>query len=222
MCKIHRFNQAFLHRLKNYCHGNGPIVIDDFKHVVPADMLKLGGKPKKTSAVLVPLCNYQGRASILFTVRSSDVSTHKGQVAFPGGHAEPNEHPYETATREAVEELGPLMGNVDIIGECMQIPSINGNMVTPVIGYINQIDDLNDLTLSEREVSSVFVRSISDLLDPSYKRIEPSVRYGRNWNMPVYGGEKVQCSGGEIEKIWGLSAWILEAVLEKAIVPNIE
>ena len=36
--------------------------------------------------MLVPLCVKEGQPAILFNVRSNRVSTHKGQVAFPGGH----------------------------------------------------------------------------------------------------------------------------------------
>ncbi|CAN0115412.1 unnamed protein product, partial [Ectocarpus sp. 6 AP-2014] len=34
----------------------------------------------RRAAVLVPLCNRDGVASLLFTVRSSNVSSHKGEV----------------------------------------------------------------------------------------------------------------------------------------------
>jgi len=40
--------------------------------------------------------------------------------------------------------------------------------------------------------------------------------------MPVYGGDEVNCSGGEREKIWGLTAWVLESVLDNVIVPQLD
>mmetsp|Transcript_40143 Transcript_40143/g.65946 ORF Transcript_40143/g.65946 Transcript_40143/m.65946 type:complete len:174 (+) Transcript_40143:1-522(+) len=60
------------------------------------------------AAVLIPLCNVNGRASILFTVRTDKVSTHKGQVSFPGGHLEPGETAAAAALRETGEELRGL------------------------------------------------------------------------------------------------------------------
>jgi hypothetical protein len=40
----------------------------------------------RRAAVLVPLCNVNNQHSVLFTLRSLLVGTHKGQVSFPGGH----------------------------------------------------------------------------------------------------------------------------------------
>lgn len=71
----------------------------------------------RRAAVLVPLCHVRGEASILFTLRTSDVGTHKGQVSFPGGHIEEGETPADAAVRELVEEVGDVLhGRVDVLG----------------------------------------------------------------------------------------------------------
>ncbi|CAN0525287.1 unnamed protein product, partial [Ectocarpus sp. 8 AP-2014] len=61
-------------------------------------------------------CNRDGVASLLFTVRSGKVSTHKGQVSFPGGHSEPGEDAVEAALRETREEIGDSLGRIDVLG----------------------------------------------------------------------------------------------------------
>ena len=38
------------------------------------------GKQMKQAAVLVPICTIDGHPSVLFTVRSSDLTHHKGEV----------------------------------------------------------------------------------------------------------------------------------------------
>jgi hypothetical protein len=53
----------------------------------------------RRAAVFIPLCNVHGAASVLFTVRSHAVGTHKGQVSFPGGHREGGERSHNTALR---------------------------------------------------------------------------------------------------------------------------
>ena len=46
--------------------------------------LTMSSESKKQAAVLLPLCLRHGVRSVLFTVRSNKVGTHKGQVSFPG------------------------------------------------------------------------------------------------------------------------------------------
>jgi 8-oxo-dGTP pyrophosphatase MutT (NUDIX family) len=173
----------------------------------------------KQASVLVPLCNFNGSPSILFTLRSSSVGTHKGQVSFPGGHKEPGESAVETARREFLEELfvartSPPI-DLTILGQCQTIPAITSTMVTPVIAFIQQpVDSLSLFHPSETEVEKVFVRSIDELARPGSKRMETRNRNGLEMTMPVWGSED------DPERIWGLTAIILQAVLEKSIVPT--
>ena len=43
---------------------------------------------RRSAAVLVPLVRGTSGLDVLFTLRTDDVPTHKGQVAFPGGGVE--------------------------------------------------------------------------------------------------------------------------------------
>ncbi|RPI25976.1 MAG: CoA pyrophosphatase, partial [Actinobacteria bacterium] len=57
-------------------------------------------------AVLVALYeDPAGAVRIIFTKRPDDMRTHPGDIVFPGGAAENGEGPYETALREAWEEI---------------------------------------------------------------------------------------------------------------------
>ncbi|CAN0333722.1 unnamed protein product, partial [Ectocarpus sp. 4 AP-2014] len=68
-------------------------------------------------------CNRDGVASLLFTVRSRKVSTHKGEVSFPGGHLEHGEDAIEAALRETREEIGDSLGRIDVLGTCQTLPA---------------------------------------------------------------------------------------------------
>src|SRR5437867_2846601 len=60
---------------------------------------------RKAAGVLVPFFHRASRLHILFIRRTDRVPTHKGQVAFPGGAAEPEDTDLlATALREAQEE----------------------------------------------------------------------------------------------------------------------
>ena len=66
-------------------------------------------RKRRPAAVLVPLCTVDNEPAILFTLRSATLSSHAGQISFPGGHAdcvdEEREDPVVTAIRETKEEL---------------------------------------------------------------------------------------------------------------------
>lgn len=62
--------------------------------------------PKRKASVLMPLCYQHGETSLLYTLRSSHVRTHKNQVSFPGGHVEHGESSLYAALREFHEECG--------------------------------------------------------------------------------------------------------------------
>ena len=72
-------------------------------------------KKSREAAILVPVCTVQGIPSILFTRRSSQLSSHASQVSFPGGYYDDDLDSKEddlwknklvaTALREMHEEL---------------------------------------------------------------------------------------------------------------------
>ena len=172
-------------------------------------------KKTKSASVLIPLCNFKGIPSILFTLRSETVGTHKGQVSFPGGHLNEDESAVDTAIRESIEELGPGIGEIEIIGHCQTIPAITGTMVTPIIGFLKQnYDDYSCFTPNACEVDRVFIRSLDQLLDPEYRTIETYERNGKVMSLPVFGANEKE------ERIWGLTAFILQGVLDNLIRPT--
>ena len=199
---------------------------------IPIDLhLKKTEKLQSTrsASIFVPLCNRNGVASILYTLRSQSVGTHKGQVSFPGGMNNEGEDEATAATRETIEEIGKSVGNIQIIGLGQTVYSVTGVLVTPVIGFIERdVGDLTHFTPEEREVESIFTRSIAELVDPINKSYETYEREGRKATMPVYGGD-VNGAGfgtkemadliapdGEIwsvrkERIWGLTGIVTEA-----------
>jgi len=63
---------------------------------------------------------------------------HSGQISFPGGKIEENESLVETALREAHEEIGVSIDEIEIIGTLTElfIPASNFK-VQPVVGIIS-------------------------------------------------------------------------------------
>ena len=180
----------------------------------------------RRAAVFIPLCNRHGVASVLFTVRSQTVGSHKGQVSFPGGHIDQGEGDVDAAIREMYEELGSGVGDLQILGLGQIVPARTLTPVTPVLGFMEQdVGDFEHFSPSTGEVERVFTRSLEQLLDPAYMRYEmlsrnetsPKVR------MPLYGwsDENGNKDSNEYEeRIWGLTAIILESMLKNIVEPT--
>ncbi|CAM9491416.1 unnamed protein product [Pylaiella littoralis] len=167
----------------------------------------------RRAAVLVPLCNRDGIASLLFTVRSSKVSTHKGQVSFPGGHLEASEDAIEAALRETREEIGDNLGGIEVLGTCQTLPAVTGTPVTPVLAFVQQDVGplLPNLELSPDEVESVFTLSVRELLDPAFRVTDD---LGLRGKLPAF-------TAGP-SRVWGLTALITDGVLRNGVVPLLQ
>lgn len=179
---------------------------------------KLHGSSPRKAAVLVPLCNVNGKASCLFTKRTEEVGTHKGQVSFPGGHVDAGETATEAACRELEEELG---GGVpcDVLGKFDDALAITGTHVTPVVGFMQEdLTDMSVFQLSEAEVDFAFTLPIERMLDPAFVAVEtlsnrPRVANSRaTAQVPVFRGGPA--------RVWGLTAWIMSEVLQNVVVPS--
>lgn len=170
---------------------------------------------RKKAAVLIPLCNRNGVASLIFTKRTDTVGTHKGQVSYPGGHLDTNETAVDAAVRETYEELGSDIGNIKILGVCQTIPAITGTLVTPVIGFLDKdIADFEHFNPSLDEVSVVFSRTVDHLSSDSYRSYEVLSRGGVEFKAPCFGEKDDAC------RIWGLTAIITDAVLNCVLIPT--
>ncbi|XP_077294907.1 mitochondrial coenzyme A diphosphatase NUDT8 [Arctopsyche grandis] len=159
----------------------------------------------RKAAVLLPFCIHgDGKVSILYTLRSSTLSSHAGHVAFPGGKADPTDLSLtDTALRETEEELGIPRESIEVWGEpSLVIPSKDFELsVTPVIGVIRDYDNLV-LKPSDSEVEDVFTVSMENLCDRQYFGFNS---FKSGYTIPVFMGGK--------HKIWGLTAMITHVVL---------
>jgi len=84
-----------------------------------------------------------------------------------------------------------------------------------VFGFIDKdIGDMSHLLASPDEVDTIFTRTLDELMDSSKRSTERLSRDGKSMDFPVFGPNDGN------ERIWGLTAFILNAALEKAIIPQ--
>lgn len=96
----------------------------------------------RPAAVLAAITERE-RPGFLLIHRPSNMRSHPGQVAFPGGKIDPGETPVEAALREAWEELGIHERDVTVIGTSDTYRTGTGYEVTPVIAVVPPNLELN-------------------------------------------------------------------------------
>jgi 8-oxo-dGTP pyrophosphatase MutT (NUDIX family) len=173
-------------------------IIRRLRHLPDGDPPRLEGF--RSAAVLVPILRQEDGWRLLFTRRTETVQSHKGQVSFPGGTAEPGDlSPEDTALREAFEEIGLLARDVTILGRLAHLATVSNFLITPILARIPWPYAFH---LSVEEVSHIFTIPLTWLADPAHweerPRILPS---GKQENVVHY-----QPYDGEI--LWGISARI--------------
>jgi 8-oxo-dGTP pyrophosphatase MutT (NUDIX family) len=90
----------------------------------------------RAAAVLVAFTDRGDDPGILLLHRPSNMRSHPGQIALPGGSIDPGETPVEAALRESWEELGVRERDVRVIGPSDTYRTHSGFEITPVIGVV--------------------------------------------------------------------------------------
>jgi 8-oxo-dGTP pyrophosphatase MutT (NUDIX family) len=132
------------------------------------------------AAVLVPLVERAAGMTVLLTQRTDHLRDHAGQISFPGGRVEPEDHDsVDTALREAEEEIGLARDRVDIVGRLDTCLTGTGFRVVPVVGLIGDDLDIAALELDAFEVAEAFEVPLSFVLDPANHVRRTAVARGR-------------------------------------------
>lgn len=117
----------------------------------------------RPAAVLVPLVARPEGVTVLLTRRTDHLSSHAGQISFPGGRAEEyDSSPIETALRETEEEIGLGRAHIEIIGVLPDYTTVSAYRVTPVVALVQPPFDLQP---DPGEVAEAFEVPLAFLMD---------------------------------------------------------
>ncbi|RFO96841.1 CoA pyrophosphatase [Rhodoferax lacus] len=163
---------------------------------------KFMDRPPAHASVLIPLVQRE-RLTVLLTLRPTHMSSHSGQIAFPGGKADPEDQDaVATALREAEEEVGLQPGFVQVMGSLPVYTTGSAFIVTPVVALVRPGFQLQ---ANADEVDEVFEVPLDFLMDPAHHRHHVVDFAGgqRNWlSMPYQDGSTERF-------IWGATAGML-------------
>ena len=174
--------------------------------LLPAEMSGRASEGFRPAGVLVPLCVVNGEIRVVLAHRTERVPHHKGQICFPGGSRDPKDNNlYETALREAQEELGIRPGDVEFLGAMAPVLTVTGFFIQPFVG---RIPSNSSFVADDFEIADTFEAPLSTFTDFSKYRAAETTFRGKPYR--VYFLDYGRYA------IWGATAYILRCLAEIA------
>jgi 8-oxo-dGTP pyrophosphatase MutT (NUDIX family) len=161
--------------------------------------------PLTPAAVLIALVERDAGLSVILTRRADTLRRHTGQIALPGGRRDPGETPWQTALREAHEEIGLEPHFVSVAGLSTPYRTGTGYLITPVVGFVRPGFTL---TPNPEEVADIFETPFGFLMDPA--NVEEHER-----ELPNGEKRRFYAYTHEDRFIWGATAGMLRALYDR-------
>jgi len=163
-----------------------------------------GVKASRPAAVLVPVVDHP-EPSVLLTLRTSDLPSHGGQVAFPGGKIDAADaSPLAAALREAHEEVGLGPELIEPIGYLDLYLTFTGFRILPVLA---RVIPNYELRINASEVADAFEVPLAFVMDEANH-----ARKSRDWKGVTRHYYEMPY---QQRYIWGVTAGILRNLYEK-------
>jgi 8-oxo-dGTP pyrophosphatase MutT (NUDIX family) len=170
----------------------------------PALWERAGVAATRPAAVLVPVVDHP-EPTILLTLRTAELPSHAGQIAFPGGKIDPGDAtPVAAALREAHEEIGLDSKLVEPIGYLDLYLTFSGYRILPLVGRVNAS---YALTLNAHEVEDAFEVPLAFLMDA-----ENHALHSREWKGLM---RRFYAMSYGDRYIWGVTAGILRNLYDR-------
>ena len=184
--------------------------LDSIDHVTralavfrPDPQLQLPEPPARASAVLIGLFPSLRGVEVILTRRSHLLTSHRGEVSFPGGRLDDGETVIDAALRETEEEIGISRDVPIVIGELNGMATLISNShIVPVVARFESEPIMQPMNDEVDRVFSVPLRELTrtDTYSQEY------------WTMP---GREFQLGFFYLddETIWGATARMLFQVM---------
>jgi len=169
----------------------------------------------RLSAVLVLLAERERGVEVLLTRRSLALTSHPGEVSFPGGRVDPDESAHEAALREAHEEVGLASDSVTVLGELEHLNTIvSKSYIVPVVAMIDtETLARTDIAPMTIEVDRVLWTPVADLVAPGAHHTERWLP-GDQW--PQIPEATLHFFDTPTDVVWGATARVLVDLFDRA------
>ena len=164
--------------------------------------------PKRHSAVLIALYS-DPEPTVVLTRRTQQMRAHSGEVSFPGGGQDPGESLWDTACREAREEIQLDTALARRIGELDHLTTVSSQ--ARIVPYVARFPQPPSMTANPDEVDEILLVSLSELLLPEVYREERWQWPGSNQQRPIYFFDLFG------DTVWGATANLLRQLLVTAL-----
>jgi len=164
--------------------------------------------PKRHSAVLIALYS-DPEPTVVLTRRTQQMRAHSGEVSFPGGGQDPGESLWDTACREAREEIQLDTTLARRIGELDHLTTVSSQ--ARIVPYVARLSQPPSMTANPDEVDEILAVPLSELLLPEVYREERWQWPGSNQQRPIYFFDLFG------DTVWGATANLLRQLLVTAL-----
>jgi 8-oxo-dGTP pyrophosphatase MutT (NUDIX family) len=174
-----------------------------WNHVEVEDILP--SPSLRAASVLVGIVDRRDGLAVLLTHRTEHLTQHAGQISFPGGASEVDDHDaIATALRETREEIGVGAESITPFGYLDCFETVSGFSVTPVVAKIAS----SYLAMPDpREVAGVFEVPLAFFMDENNLRRRRMEYRGRPRDiLEFHFGER---------NIWGATAAMMLSLVRR-------
>jgi 8-oxo-dGTP pyrophosphatase MutT (NUDIX family) len=161
-------------------------------------------QPVRPAAVLIPVVD-RPDPTVLLTQRSPHLSSHAGQISFPGGKIDATDaSPLDAALREACEEVGLRREFIDPVGYLDLYGTAFGFRILPTVA---KVKPGFTLAINEAEVVDAFEVPLAFLMNPENHQVH--IKEFRGMERNYYAMPFAE------RYIWGATAGILRVLYER-------
>ena len=160
-------------------------------------------QPPREAGVLLLLYFKKGALHFVLTRRTERLGSHSGQISFPGGRREPSDADFAaTALREAHEELGIVLDEVEVLGHLtsLYVPPSHF-LVQPVVAYAPLASPFKP---NADEVAEVIEAPFAVLFDETAKGAEMRTLISQNGKQMLTPHYRIAR-----HSVWGATAMVL-------------